>query len=211
MITRLFLFLLLLLAPAVAYTQRCVIANERETIAYIDVPNPLIFAVEGLSCGSVELSTTNGQLKRLKNTCSYEYYPANTGRAPIVVKLKNGKTIDTVFLKVLDLPAPVALVAGKAGGTISKRHLAMQIGVAAQLNGFDFDAHFQVTHFNVSILRDGKGVYSEETEDARFSETTRNAFGALNVNDLVLFTEITCKSPGGKVSKAASIEFKIVE
>jgi hypothetical protein len=200
----------LLLCSIFSYSQKCVVANIKENVVYIGIPNPLDIAVEGYKCKDITVTTDNGRLETTDNDCSYSLYPTDAGTTYIIlIERKSEKQLGKLPFRVKHIPEPVAIVAGKQGGAITKSIMKVQIGIAAVLLGFDFDARFMVTGFTISIIRKSKSLYTEECSNARFTDNTKSAFNTLEDGDKIVFSNITCKGPDSRTRQLQPIEFII--
>lgn len=209
---RLIITCVLLLNSLFSYSQKCVVANAKENVVYIGIPNPLDIAVEGYKCKDITVTTDNGRVETTDNDCSYSLYATNPGVTYIIlIERKSKKQLGKLPFRVKHIPDPVAIVAGKQGGAITKSIMKVQIGITAVLLGFDFDARFMVTGFTVSIIRKSKSLYTEECSNARFTDSTKNTFNTLEGGDKIVFSNITCKGPDQRERQLQPIEFIIAE
>lgn len=198
--------------PLCASSQKCVVANTKQNVIYLGVPNPIDVAVEGYKCKDLTVTTDNGKLEGTDDKCSYDHYPEKAGRANIIVtEKKSGNKLGIVEFRVKYIPEPVAMVAGKQGGAISKNVLRAQVGITSVLLGFDFDARFVVERFTISIIRKGKSFYVEECTNPKFTDSTKNAFDKLADGDKIIFTDIVCRGPDSRSRRLQPIEFIVSE
>ncbi len=207
-----FLNTLFLFSFAIGYSQKCVVANAKENVAYVSVPNPLEVAVNGYLCKNFDVSTDNGKIEVGSESCSYTYYPGKIGNADIIISdKKSKKVLGRVRFRIKDIPLPLAKVAGKSGGDIRRNVLKAQMGITSVFEGFDFDARFPIERFTVRIYRDKKIIFEEKTEGAKFNTPTKIAFDKVQEYDRIVFTDIDCKMPEGRTRILSQIEFRILE
>lgn len=197
--------------PTIGYCQHCIISNTKENVVYIGIPNPIDVAVEDRRCKDFSVVTDNGKIEAAETACSYTYNPSTVGKAEITVRDKQqGKVIRKCVFRVKNIPPPVAMLAGKSEGVISRSVLKVQIGLAAVLNGFDFDARFVIDAYTVSIVRNGKSFFVKSCEGARFPQDVLDAFGRTEKGDRLIFAGIRYRSPADKQGAVQPIEFEIV-
>lgn len=209
---RLFITCILLLSTWRSYSQKCVVANTKENIFYLGVPNPVDVAIEGYRCKDIVVTTDNGKVEPTDDPCSYEINLDKAGIAYVILKeKKSNRQLGKIVFRVKCIPDPVAVIAGKKGGTITKNTMKAQIGIPTELLDFNFDVHFVVTGFTVIITRKEKHLYTEECTSARFTDNTKNAFNDLEDGDKIVFSNITCKGPDSRTRQLQPIEFIIAE
>lgn len=209
---QLFTFLLLLI-PHLSNGQRSVVANLKENIAYIGVPNPIAVMAEGVPCKKLTVSTDNGSIQRIENSCTYEFYPERPGPARIFVSglAGNRQVRDTARFRVKRIPPPVIVVGGKRRGSIRKKILQAQMGIALVLEGFDFDAKFIVEKFRISIYSRDKLVYQEDCIGPYFTVKTKEAFNQLSNGDKILITEAMYRTIDDRIDNLEPTDFTISE
>ena len=193
-------------------THRHAIAHLKQNVAYIGVANPLAAVVEGYMCDGIIVTTDNGKLEVGENGCSYVLYPHSPGIATItiVAKGKPNKVLGSSKFRVKHIPAPDAIVGGLNGEKIKKNVLRAQIGIIAELIGFDFDIRYMITEYTVTILSK-ESYFTESCTDPRFPMEVKQAFDHVKTNDVVVFSNIKCKSPNGRIQDLRPIEFVVVD
>jgi hypothetical protein len=73
--------------------------------------------------------------------------------ATINAKTPTGiKPVGTMKIRVKMIPDPVAEIGGKSQGSMSAATFRAQIGPYAAMKNFEFDAKFQITTFQFSLL-----------------------------------------------------------
>ncbi len=202
----------LLLSSLFSYSQKCVVANTKENIFYLGVPNPIDVAIEGYKCKDVVVTTDNGKVDPTDEPCSYQITLDKAGIAYVIVsEKKSNRPLGKIPFRVKHIPDPVAMVASKQGGAIGKNIMKVQLGITAVLLGFDFDARFVVTGFTIIITRKSKSLYTEECTNARFTDNAKSEFNNLQDGDKIVFSNITCKGPDQRERQLQPIEFIIAE
>ncbi len=107
------------------------------------------------------------------------------------------------------VPDPVAKVAGMSGGEIKRERLAVEEGVMAVLEDFDFDFKYTITQFNVQIQGAGGFVNIWESSSNRFTNEIKDQFRRLNPNSLVFIDNIKAVGDDGITRNLDPISFKI--
>jgi len=182
------------------------------TFAYVGADNDLTCTVEGIPCKSVLLSTSNGTIT--KQSCNYyNYKPNYPSDSKIIVSKKRGKKIQKIgefYLRVRNLPEPVAIVGGLYGGSISKGALRAQTGLGSSPPQYvTIDVKYSVRSYNVSIVRNKELVFFKNCEGNTFTNEIYTAFKDLQKDDVVLFSSIMVLLPDESQTLAKPIELKI--
>ena len=179
-----------------------VVSPTAMNVFYVGLDNPVDISVSGAE--KVSANMTNGTIK--KGTTegfrgAYIANPTTPGKIcnVTVTAEVNGvrRSFPPIEFRVDIVPPPVAKVAGKTSGAISKSILANQAGVFAALDGFLFDIHWDVTGFTVEINDKGFTV-SEPASNYRITTAQKNLINRLKRNDRVAFTDIKAVGPDGR-------------
>jgi len=204
------LLLSILLWPVFAYSQKCVVSNNDLNIFYVGISNRIHVAVDGYSSKSFLLTSDNGTINATDDPNAYDISPLKTGLVTISVISKNSKhtLLAKSYLSVKNIPDPVARVAGKSGGSVPKNVFKAQIGITAILLDVGICGDYIIDTYTVTILRNETALFVKKCNEARFPKEVRDAFGALEINDRVLFTEISCRGVATRM-RLQPIEFTI--
>ena len=191
--TLLILFILFSLA---AHGQVVAIADKEENVLYTCVENPFTIAVENTDPSKIKVFTDNGTITSdpMLGVGHYNISPAHAGMATIHVA-KNGKTIDSILLKVRNIPLAIKpSLAGKYRGKISGPQLRVQVGPAAFPQGIDYDGHIPVTSFNIVVIRRNDVIFNKVISDVkgtRFDEETLSIIKTMQANDELIIKDIS--------------------
>ncbi len=110
--------------------------------------------------------------------------------------------------RVKTVPMPVAMVNNKKGGAINQQVLLAQIGVAAEMEDFDFDLKFTVTEFTVSAVVQGF-VRDYNAKSNRFTQDQKNLIRNLSKGQTVYIQDIKAVGPDGSTRPLSTINFKL--
>jgi len=182
----------------VSTAQKCAISVDKMNIFYIGVDNPITITVENTSNKSIVVKSTNGTVT--DENGHYNFEAKQKGKAEISIYKKTDKKllkIGTGYFRVKTLPLPVFKI-GAGGDSMTRTELANQQFVRAQLEGFDFQANFQIDSFVVCILpKDTCRYIAKKNIGNRISAEIQEEFRRLKENDLVIFKDIFIKTLDG--------------
>lgn len=186
------------------------VSPTKMNVLYAGLANPLSISVPGISQTNVKVSVTNGRIEQ--NAKGYVIYPDKVGVESVVTVNAqiDGvlKTIGTTPFRVKRVPNPIASVAGKNEGVISKSQLLAEQGVYAEIPDFDFEMKFTVTSFVVSS---SKGGYVQEkiANGNRFTQEQLDLMKGLNPGSRLYIDNIVVKGDDGTTRTLSAISFKI--
>ena len=179
-------------------------------VFYAGLDNPVSISVPGISASNVQVSISNGSIKT--GVGGYIVRPDKVGvKSIITVSAKiDGtlKSIGSTEFRVKRVPDPVASVAGKIEGAITKNELMAQQGVLAKIPDFDFLMNFTVTSFVVSTSKQGY-IIDKQTKGNRFSQEQMDLMKGLNPGSRLYIESIVVKGDDGTVRNLPAISFKI--
>lgn len=211
---KLIIFTIYVLSCNFSIGQTISVSPTRENNVYLGISNPLTIVVENMKCSEFSVFTDNGKIINLEGyDCQYEISLEKLGVAKITILKIN--VLDTTnlgeyFLRVKPIPLPIAKIAGKRGGYISKNELAVQMYIKAEFENFDFDIHIKILSFSVEIKRNGKSIYNQNIEGSKFTEEVKSKFLKLKKDDIVYFNDIVAYMPDGRKEELISIKFTIL-
>jgi len=131
---------------------------DKMNVFYIGVPNPITVTAAGYSLEDVSLSIPGATLTPTGKG-KYNVMVSQIGNvtASIMAKTAQGmKQVGGMPVRVKRIPDPVGRVDKRTGGTIAANRFRGQLGIAAELDNFDFDAKFQVVSFEFSYQQKRK-------------------------------------------------------
>ncbi|MEI7829041.1 MAG: gliding motility protein GldM [Prolixibacteraceae bacterium] len=186
------------------------VSPTRMNILYLGLPNPISVSVPGISSRDIQVSMKNGRIE--PSADGFLAYPEKlTEKAYISVSAtvdKVVKQMGTVEFRVKKVPNPIATVAGKNEGLISKNELTVEQGVFADIPDFDFDMKFKVLSFVVSTSQGGF-VVDRATTGAKFTQEQRDLFKGLTKGSRLYIDNIVAKGDDGLTRNLSAISFKI--
>jgi len=186
------------------------VSPTKMNVFYAGLDNPVSVSVPGISPTNVKVSITNGSIQ--PGATGYVVRPDKIGVLSTisVSALIDGTTkeIGSMPFRVKRVPDPVASVAGKIEGVITKNELLAQQGVLAKIPDFDFEMNFSVTSFVVSTSKGGF-VVDKPAKGNRFTQDQKDLMKGLNPGGRLYIESIVVKGDDGSVRNLPSISFKI--
>ncbi len=188
-----------------------VVSPTRMNVFYEGLENPVEISIPGVPSDQIRASINNGSITRVSGT-NYIVRPETTARNAVVSVSAtiNGETrsLGTREFRVRSVPDPVAAVAGRRGGNISRELLAAQTGVIAEMEGFEFDLTFTVQSFTVSTVVGGF-VRDARSSSNRITEEQRTIIQNARPNQRIYFDDIIAVGPDGEERRLPTIGFRI--
>ncbi len=188
------------------------VSPTKMNVFYVGLANPVSVSAPGISAKDIKVSITNGTIEPA-TPGNYIVHPQKAGtksvvsvKATIDGKLKD---IGSMEFRVKRVPDPIASVANKIDGAISKRELEAQQGVLAAIPDFDFDMKFTVLSFVVSTSKGGF-VVDKPTKGNRFSQEQRDLIKGLNQGSRLYIESIVVHGDDGTTRNLPAISFKII-
>ena len=186
------------------------VSADKMNVFYIGVDNPVSVSVAGAPSNSV------------KATCSGCNMTGSGGKFNVTVSKPGDITVNvtaqgfpsTPFKfrgKRIPNPTPV-LGAGpnKNGGLMGNGEFKAQGGLAAILEGFDFDAKCQIQGYELTRVAKRQDPVSATNPGARYGGDAKRLVNAAKPGDTYYFDKVKSRCPGDSAGrKLPSIVFKI--
>ena len=192
-----------------------VVSPTKMNVFYIGVDNPVDISVPGVPKANIEASMTNGSIVKDAKSGGWIVKPKaadlNGKKTAISVTTKiDGlqKNMGSVIFRVKRVPDPVAKIASKKGGPITKNRLTAENGIFSEIENFDFEMRFRVTSFIVETIDRGF-VKTQKSGSNRFTDSQYALMRNLKRGDRVTFDAIKAKGDDGSTRDLAPIIFRI--
>ncbi|MGB0427340.1 MAG: gliding motility protein GldM [Flavobacteriales bacterium] len=180
-----------------------VVSPTKMNVFYLGVKNPIAVSVPGVESKAVRVSLT-GATQSSKGKGNYDVEVKPGAKKVLVSVTANGKRIGKAHeFRVKRIPNPVAKIANKNQGTISKGLFMQAQGIKAKLPDFPFDLKFKVTNF-VFRIKDGEYVSPIGVKGARFTPAILEKVKRAKPDSDISFTNIKAKGPGKIGTKSCS-------
>ncbi|TWR23857.1 gliding motility protein GldM [Mucilaginibacter pallidiroseus] len=172
-----------------------VVSPDKMNVLYIGVPNPLSVSAPGVPRESVKVSMSGGSVSGSNG--HYTATVSSLGTAKVTVTGEKGMVLGTSEFRVKRIPDPKPMFAGKSGGNTSAANLRAQDRLFAKLDGFDFDAKFNVTRFTLIIIKPRQDAITQSTTGGELSGAMKAAMAGITPGSTVVFQDIVAVGPDG--------------
>ncbi|GGB26845.1 type IX secretion system motor protein PorM/GldM [Mucilaginibacter rubeus] len=171
-----------------------VISPDKMNVLYIGVPNPISVSAPGVAAsdlnvhfsGAGSLSGSGGHYTAIVNSI---------GKATISVSGAKGAVLGSTQFRIKRIPDPKPQFAGKSGGNTSSANIRAQDRLFAQLDNFDFDAKFNVTHFTMLVVKPRQDAIILSGSGGELTGTMRSALNTVTPGTTVIFKDIVAVGP----------------
>jgi gliding motility-associated protein GldM len=188
------------------------VSPTKMNVFYAGLDNPVSISVPGISASNLKVDISIGSIAQTKEGYIVKIDKDKVGTKPVITVSamidKTLKVIGTSLFRVKRVPDPIASVAGKIEGVISKAELMAQPGVLAKIPDFDFEMNFKVQSFVVSTIK-ASYVVDEPTKGNEFSQSQKDLMKGLNPGSKLYIESIVAKGDDGVIRNLPSISFKI--
>ena len=188
------------------------ISATKMNVLYIGLDNPLSITIGDAKPGSISASMTNGSLSPQGNG-KYIARPSSPGDATVTangVNAAGASTGGSFDFRVMRVPDPKPTLGGKlTGGKIQKGTLRAQTGVVALLEGFAFDARFNVVSYDFILSSKGE-IFRQQIGGPLLNQQAKSLIDRAEGGDLCIIDNIKVKGPDGTTRKLGSITFEVL-
>jgi len=185
------------------------VTADKMNVFYLGVDNPLSVVAAGVSSNELRVSASNASLT--PNGAGKYIAKVSGGGGVAKLTVSGGGLNPTTFdFRIKPIPDPVAKLGGSTGGDIGNGVMKAQLGVIAELSGFDFDARCDIAGFEL--------VYAPKREDPlvvsnvgpSFNSESRSLLNRAKPGDAYYFNNVRARCPGDAAGrKINSLVFQI--
>lgn len=172
-----------------------VVSPDKMNVLYIGIPNPISVSAPGVPKEAIKVSMSGGSVSGSNG--HYTATVSSVGTAKVTVLGEKGMVLGTSEFRVKRIPDPKAMFAGKSGGKTSAANIRAQDRLFAKLDNFEFDAKFNVTRFNLIIIKPRQDAATFTTTGGELSGAMRAAMNGVTPGTTVVFQDIIAVGPDG--------------
>lgn len=176
-----------------------VVSPDKMNVFYIGVPNPVSVSAPGIPKDKLRVSIGSGSMSGGNGKYTVNVKQPGTTRVTVSAETAPGKvqTLSSTEFRIKRIPDPRVKFAGQGGGTVSTVALKSQNRVFAVLEGFDFDAKFNINRFTLIILKPRGDAVVLETSGNTLSGAMQSAMNSIVPGTRVVFDNIIASGPDG--------------
>ncbi|MDB5119379.1 MAG: gliding motility-associated protein GldM [Sphingobacteriales bacterium] len=175
-----------------------VVSPDKMNVFYIGVPNPVSISAPGIPKENLRVTMSGGQISGSNG--KYTVSVSSSGYSKVNVSAEIGGKVQLIGssdFRVKRIPDPKAKFAGKTGGAMSSVIIKSQNAIFAILDGFDFDAKFNVTRFTMVIAKPRQDVIILTGQGNSFNAAMKAAVSSVTPGSRVIFDNIVAVGPDG--------------
>lgn len=179
-----------------------VVSPDKMNVLYVGVPNPVSVSAPGIPKEKLRLSISGGGGSISGSAGKYTATvssPGTMSKITVLGEISPGRSqvLGVQEFRVKRIPDPKAQFAGKSNGTTSAGNIKAQDKVFAKLEGFDFDAKFNVTRFSMTVIKPRQDAIVSSTSGSDLSGAMRSALATITPGSSVVFDNIIAVGPDG--------------
>ncbi|MBZ0100211.1 MAG: hypothetical protein K8F30_14110, partial [Taibaiella sp.] len=176
-----------------------VVSPDKMNVFYIGVPNPVSVSAPGIPKDKLRVSIGSGSMSGSNGKYTVTVSQPGTTRVTVSAETAPGKvqTLSSTEFRIKRIPDPRVKFAGRSGGRMSTVALKQQNRIFTVLEGFDFDAKFNINRFTLIILKPRGDAVVLETSGNALSGAMQSAMNGIVPGTRVVFDNIMATGPDG--------------
>lgn len=189
------------------------VSADAMNVFYIGLDNPVSISVPGIPNDRIRPTISSGAQLIARGPGKYDVrIQPGTTEARITVNADidgSSRNMGTSVFRVRTVPDPVAYIANRREGRISREELVVARGIIPRLENFEFDMNFEIASFSMSTTVAGD-FRSFRSESNLFTPEMVQVINNATRGQRFIFENITTKpGPDGRVRPLSPITFTI--
>ena len=189
------------------------VSADKMNLFYIGVDNPVSISVPGVPTENIRPSISSGATLTPRGGTGYtiRVSPGTTEVRISVNAVIEGtsRSMGTSVFRVRNVPDPVAYIANRREGRITREELALAAAIIPRLENFEFDMNFEIANFTMATQVAGD-FRTFQTSGNRFSQEMLQVINNATRGQRVIFENITTRpGPDGRTRTLSPITFTI--
>lgn len=189
------------------------VSADAMNVFYIGLDNPVSISVPGVPNERIRPTiSSGGQLTSRGSGRYYVRIQPGTTEARITVNADidgTSRNMGTSTFRVRTVPDPVAYIANRREGRISREELAVARAIIPRLENFEFDMNFEIASFVMATTVAGD-FRPYRAESNVFTQEMLNVINTATRGQRFIFENIVTKpGPDGRTRNLAPITFTI--
>lgn len=182
---------------------------DKMNVFYIGLDNPVTIS-SGTGDDKTNVSASGGGIQ-LSKTAPGKYNVRVTTVGQSAITINADKKTTTYNFRVKRVPDPIATIGGKiTSGKVKKGELAVQQGIVAVLQNFDFEAKFTVQSFDYIFIPKGEDLSSGTATGPAFPGRLVDQIKNCKPKDVFQFENIKVVGPDGQPRKIPGLGVTII-
>lgn len=185
---------------------------NKMNVCYAGVDNPMYIAVDGVPSAEL-IVRLKGEGKISGNNGQYMAQFSQPGSAKVeVFHRRNGSEVllASKEYRIKRIPDPVPVLCGKKGGLITAEELLSCKEISALLTNFDFDAFFEITGFEITLVPSRSDPIAISVSSNMIPESMLENIKQLSAGGTIFFDDIKVKCTGDQAPRnIGAMSFKI--
>lgn len=189
------------------------VSADRMNVFYIGVDNPVSISVPGVPTENIRPSISAGATLTPRGGTGYTVR-VSPGTSEVRISVNAvvddaSRSMGTSVFRVRTVPDPVAYIAGRREGRISREELALARAIIPRLENFEFDMNFEIATYTMSSTVAGDFRSWNATGNV-FSPEMLQIINSATRGQRVIFENITTRpGPDGRVRTLSPLTFTI--
>jgi gliding motility-associated protein GldM len=170
-----------------------VISPDKMNVLYIGVANPISVSAPGVPTSSINARMTSGSLSGSGG--HFTATVSSIGKTTITVTGEKGMVLGATEFRIKRIPDPKPQFAGRSGGNVGTANIKAQDRLFAQLDNFDFDAKFNVTHFTMLVVKPRQDAIILPGSSGDLTSAMHAALNTVTPGTTIVFKDIIAVGP----------------
>jgi len=187
-----------------------VVSPSKMNVFYRGVDNPIDVSAAGIPDNKVQISVSNGTLRRVSGQYMLVPGDGNSCDISVVAEVNGVKTnMGKKTFRVKSVPTPMPEMDGIQGKTATRQQLMAAQGIRAIMPpDFDFDLKFTIRSFTV-FASVGGYVREEVSSGMMFTDKQKQIIGRMQTGQRLSITDIKAVGPDGKTVDLPDLSLKV--
>jgi hypothetical protein len=201
-----YLLLVLLLFSVYGTAQEngkdAVVALPNLNVLYAGIANPVQIAVPGVTSEKVTATVINGSIN--KTTDGWEIKPAAASGTVTLSVLVNNQKISEKIFRIKPIPVPMAVIAGKGNGTMSKNGIIEAGEIYTEMKDFLWEVKFEITSFTFLYSENGNDKEILATSN-KLTDEMKSIILNLERGKNIVFKDIKAIGPDSRIHNISPV------
>lgn len=180
------------------------VSAAKMNVLYKGVENPIEVSAAGISSNQINVSFDGPGTINRNSDGTYGLTLANSAKpgtqGTIIVSAAGNAPTRKAF-RIKGIPDPIPRIGGIKENKVGNGEFKAQLGIAAILENFDFDAKCDIAGYTVTRVAKGEDLSEATNPGSRFAAEAARIISLAKPGNLYLFSNIRCKCPGDEVNR----------